>query len=87
MSSSKNETKKTAEEQMEAGSAAAEKTKKSGKKQEPVYSAEEFCSSAQALFHTKPECVRAALKERNITQCSRAEAEQIVRNFMKKEVK
>lgn len=59
----------------------------SRKKQESVYSVEEFCSSAQELFHVRPECVRAALAEKKITQCSKAEAEQIVEAFMKKEVK
>ncbi len=97
MSSMKNnETKKVQEEQREvSGSGETElKNQVSGslrtaksKRKEPVYTVDEFCKCAQALFYTRPECVRAALREKNITQCSKTEAEKAVKDFIKKEVK
>lgn len=53
----------------------------------PVYTAEEFCSCAQKLFQARPECVRAALAESKVTQCTKAEAHRIVDAFLHKEVK
>ena len=88
MSSTKNsETKKVQEEKQEVLASIENERKKEVKKRESVYTVDELCSSAQALFFTRPECVRAALKEKNIMKCSRSEAEKIVRAFVKKEVK
>ncbi|MCI8363792.1 MAG: hypothetical protein HFG34_02425 [Eubacterium sp.] len=55
-------------------------------KQESTYTIDEFCSNAQALFGTMPECVMAALKEKGIKECKKSEAEKIVKQFIKKEV-
>lgn len=68
---------------------AAERAVCSGgtKNTEPVYTAEEFCSDAQELFGVRPECVRAALTEGKVTQCTKAEAHRIVEAFLHKEVK
>lgn len=51
------------------------------------YTIDEFCNNANALFHTKPECVRAALQEQGIEQCDKEKAQTIVSAFIKKEVK
>lgn len=93
----KNETKKTAEGRIvntaEVSAAKQESvsvdtiTEKKPDTQESVYTIDEFCNNAQTLFHVMPECVRAALKEKGIKQCKKAEAEKIVKEFMKKEVK
>lgn len=53
----------------------------------PVYTVGEFAANAEELFHTRPECVIAALKEVNITECGKAQAEKIVNAFKKREVK
>lgn len=94
---SKNEPKKTAENgtvnTVEVSTAKQESagadtiTEKKPDIQESVYTIDEFCNNAQALFHTMPECVRAALKEKGIEQCDKTEAEKIVKEFVKKEVK
>lgn len=55
--------------------------------QESVYTVDEFCSNAQNLFNTMPECVRAALTEKGINQCKKVEAEKIVKAFIEKEIK
>lgn len=55
-------------------------------KQESTYTIDEFCSNAQVLFGTMPECVMAALKEKGIKECKKSEAERIVKQFIKKEV-
>lgn len=62
-------------------------TEKKPEPRESVYTVDEFCSNAKSLFNTMPECVRAALKEKGIEQCSKTEAEKTVMEFMKKEVK
>ena len=89
MALTKNETRKAADGQTPnaASGDSVKKIRSSEKKQESVYSVDEFCNSAQAVFHTRPECVRAALAEKNITQCSRTEAKKVVEAFIKKEVK
>lgn len=100
MDSSKNETKKAAENEAVSvavnpaekqksarGSTNTTNTEKNSETGKSVYTVDEFCSNAESLFHTMPECVRAALKEKGIEQCDKAEAEKIVREFMKKEVK
>lgn len=99
MASSKNETKKMTETEngtVNVDENSAEKqesvrgntnTERKSKTKDSVYTVDEFCNNAQRLFGTMPECVRAALKEKGIEQCNKAEAEKIVREFMKKEVK
>lgn len=96
MASMKNEAKKVQEEQQEVSGCAETELKKEdsgsvrrGKegKREPVYTVDEFCKCAQALFHTRPECVRAAFREKRIVQCGKAEAQKTVKDFIKKEVK
>lgn len=54
---------------------------------EDVYTIEEFAANAEVLFHTRPECVIAALRERGIAECGKAQAEKIVNAFNKREVK
>lgn len=56
------------------------------KKQEAVYSAEEFAANAEALFGVPPECVEAAFRESGITSCTKKEAEETVKKFRKQEV-
>lgn len=74
----KQETKNVAEK-------ASPKTKK--KREEAVYFVEEFVTNAEFLFQKKTECVRAALMEKGIEKCTKSEAQKIVEEFMKKEVK
>lgn len=80
MASAKNGTKKTTENE------SVTSTENSVAEQESTFTIDEFCSNAQALFGTMPECVRAALKEKGIKECKKSEAEKIVRQFIKKEV-
>lgn len=63
------------------------KTEKSIKRKESVYNVEEFVTNAESLFKRKSECVRAALMEKGIEKCTKPEAQKIVEEFMKKEVK
>ncbi|MCM1245496.1 MAG: hypothetical protein NC293_07625 [Roseburia sp.] len=94
---SKSETKKVTdntavnvtENSVEKQEAASGNVNTDGKRknEDSVYTVDEFCSNAQSLFHTMPECVRAALKEKGIEACNKAEAENVVKEFMKKEVK
>ena len=80
MATAKNGTGKT------AGTETVTSTEASVAKQESAYTIDESCSNAQTLFGTMPECVRAALKEKGVEECEKSEAEEIVRQFMKKEV-
>ena len=57
------------------------------KRKESVYSASELANNAFALFETRPECVTAALKADNKTECTLSRAKEIVEKFIKKEVK
>lgn len=57
------------------------------KRQEAVYTVEEFAANAEAIFGTSYECVSAALKEKGITECTKQEAVAIVKAFCKREVK
>lgn len=93
----KNETKKVAENgtasmaedsttKQESAMAGTTAEKKPGDK-ESVYTIDEFCSNAQKLFNTRPECVRAAFVEKGVAQCKKAEAGKIIEAFIKKEVK
>ncbi len=58
-----------------------------GKQAESEYTAGELAADAEMLFATRPECVLAALREKEITKCTKERAEKIVRAFMKREVK
>lgn len=60
---------------------------KSAKPKESVYTVEEFMASADELFQVPPECVRAALAEKGISECTKREAESTIKTFMKREVK
>lgn len=68
---------------------AVEKISKTTKKKqkEAVYFEKEFVDNALTIFNVKPECVAAALREKNVVKCTKAEAKAIVSAFMKKEVK
>lgn len=55
--------------------------------QESVYSASELAANAKQVFGTRQECVAAALKAAGKTECTIAEANEIVKRFLKKEVK
>lgn len=94
----KNETKTTGEKASTANSTsekpssekvatASGTSEKPLSQKEPVYCVDEFCNNAKILFQTKPECVRAALREKGIEQCTKVQAQSIVSAFMKKEVK
>ena len=54
--------------------------------QEPTYTVQELAAAAEA-FGTRPEVVSAALKLRNITKTTKKNAEEIVKAFLKREVK
>lgn len=56
-------------------------------KTSPEYSVSEFCMGARQIFGVGPDIVRAALLEKGVTTCSKAEAEKIVKAFKEKEVK
>lgn len=81
-------TKENAETKQETKNVAEKvspKTKK--KREEAVYFVEEFVVNAESLFKRKPECVRAALIDKGIEKCTKSEAQKIVEEFMKKEVR
>jgi len=53
---------------------------------EPVYTASELVSGALAVFNTSPDIVAAALREKNITGCTKTEADRIVKEFLNRRV-
>lgn len=53
---------------------------------EAVYTLAEFVENAETVFHTRPECAFAALKHAGITECTKAEAVEIVKKFMGRKV-
>lgn len=61
--------------------------KETEKPKESVYAASELANSASLRFNTRPECVAAALKSANVTECTLSQAKEIVDKFIKKEVK
>ena len=62
-------------------------TVKKQNNQKSVYTIDEFCNNARKLFNTMPECVRAALTVKGITQCDEDTARKVVKEFIKKEGK
>lgn len=61
--------------------------KAKGKQTESKYTIEELAANAEELFNTRPECVIAALREKEITECTKEKAERIVKEFNIREVK
>lgn len=61
-------------------------SKKENHSVESVYTAKELSDHAKVLFHTRKECVMAALKEAGISVCTVSHAKNILKTFMKKEV-
>lgn len=53
---------------------------------ESVYTVEELAVNAKEVFGTNYECVVAALKAANISQCTVSEAKETVKVFLEKEV-
>lgn len=53
---------------------------------ESIYTAKELSDNAKILFHTRKECVMAALKEVGISSCTVSQAKNIVKKFIEKEV-
>ena len=60
----------------------------SGRKvaQDPIYSAGELAAGAKEIFHTRPECVVAALRAAGKEKCTVCEAKEIVEKFLKRAV-
>lgn len=54
---------------------------------EPTYTAEELAQAAGEVYHTRPECVAAALRLAGIRRATKAEAGRIIHNYLTKEVK
>lgn len=69
--------------------AAAEKQYPKKKSSESVYTVQELMDNAETVFGagTKRECVAAAFRFAVKTQATREEAQEIVKKFLKKEVK
>lgn len=63
---------------------AAEKT---AKNIEALYSAADLANAARAKFKVSPEVVTAALKSAKKDKATVTEAEKIIKEFMKKEIK
>lgn len=55
--------------------------------QEAVYSVNELAANAREIFGTRQECVVAALRAADKSECTVSEAKKIVERFLKKEVK
>lgn len=54
---------------------------------EPAYLASELAANAKKLFGTRQECAEAALRAAGKTDCTVAEAKEIIEKFLRKEVK
>lgn len=85
------ETLKNAEAAEIAGNskeAALENAPAKGRKtaQQSVYPVNELAANAKGLFATRQECVLTALKAAGKTECTVAEAKEIVERFLKREV-
>lgn len=67
---------------------ASEKVSVKGRKtaQQSVYPVNELAANAKGLFATRQECVLTALKAAGKTECTVAEAKEIVERFLKREV-
>lgn len=70
-----------------AENVAAPKKRPGSAPQEAVYTADEFAANAGKLFHTRKECVLAALGAAGRSGGTLSEAKQIVEDFLKKEVR
>lgn len=81
------ETQEKAKVEKSSAQAKSVKMEKPIKVKESVYTVEEFVTNAETLFKRKPECVGAALMEKGIEKCTKSEAQKIVEEFMKKEVR
>lgn len=57
------------------------------KQTESFYTLEELSENAKQLFGVRAECVVAALKATGIRECTVSKAKEIIKAFMKKEVK
>lgn len=72
------------------GKTEAVQTEAEGKNQkagpESVYPADEMAANAGALFNTRQECVRSALKAAGKSECTVSEARKIVTEFLKRKV-
>lgn len=78
---------KTAEKKVSsAESAEKSELKKKKLPVESVYSAEELADSAKNMFHTRKECVLAALEAAEKKECTVSEAKKMVEAFLKREV-
>ncbi|MEH2941923.1 hypothetical protein VSQ32_03395 [Lachnospiraceae bacterium KK002] len=78
---------KTAEKKVSsAESAEKAELKKKKLPVESVYSAEELADSAKNMFHTRKECVLAALEAAGKKECTVSEAKKMVEAFLKREV-
>ena len=69
--------------------AASEKMPAKGRKteQQSVHQVSELAANAKGLFGTRQECVMTALKAAGKTECTVAEAKEIVGKFLKREVR
>lgn len=56
-------------------------------KQASVYTAKELAEQADTLFGTRPECIMAALRTEKKTEFTVDEARDLVKKFLKREVK
>lgn len=65
---------------------ATKNTAKAAESIESTYTVQELAANA-ALFNTRPEVVAAALQLQHITKTTQKNADNIVRAFLKKEVK
>ncbi len=61
-------------------------SKKEKQSVESVYTVKELSDHAKVLFHTRKECVMAALKKAGISACTVSHAKNIVKTFIQKEV-
>lgn len=66
----------------------AEEAAKVKKKREPVYTVEEFVTAGSKVFkNVRTECIAAAFRMAGIQTATVKEAQKIVNDFCKKEVK
>lgn len=74
-------------ETIQAHASRKEQEQKKQRESESVYKIDELAANAGRIFGTKPECVRAALNAAGKSESTVSEAAEIVKKFLKKEVK
>ncbi len=55
--------------------------------EDSIYTVEELAENSTYLFSVRAECVVAALKDASIKECTVSKADEVIKSFMRKEIK